>query len=62
MTIDFKGMQNKFRYSNDLTSRELLFNKWIYSNIGIDNFIHKATGIEEVYGGDDTGNKTCKEY
>ena len=60
MTIDFKGMQNKFRYSNDLTSRELLFKNGIYSNNGIDNFIHTATGIEEVYGGADTATKLAK--
>lgn len=60
MTIDFKGMQNKFRYSNDITSRELLFKNGIYSNNGIDNFIHTATGIEEVYGGADTATKLAK--
>lgn len=60
MTIDFNGMQDKFRYSNDLTSRELLFKNGIYSNNGIDNFIHTATGIEEVYGGTDTATKLAK--
>lgn len=60
MTIDFNRMENKFRYSNDLTSRELLFKDGKYSNNGIENFIQKATGIEEKFGGKDKAEKLAK--
>lgn len=60
MTIDFNRMENKFRYSNDLTSRELLFKDGKYSNNGIENFIQKATDIEEKFGGKDKAEKLAK--
>lgn len=60
MTIDFNGMEKKFKYSNDLTSRELLFKDGKYSNNGIENFIQKATGIEEKFGGKDKAEKLAK--
>ena len=60
MIINLNGMQDKFRYRNDLTSRELLFKNGIYSNNGIENFIQTATGIEEAYGGSDTTTKLAK--
>lgn len=60
MTIDFNRMEKKFRYSNDLTSRELLFKDGKYSNNGIENFIQKATDIEEKFGGKDKAEKLAK--
>lgn len=60
MTIDFNGMEKKFKYSNDLTRRDSLFKEGKYSNKGIENFIQKATGIEEKFGGKDKAEKLAK--
>ena len=60
MTIDFNRMENKFKYSNDLSSRDSLFKEGKYSNKGIENFIQKATGIEEKFGGKDKAEKLAK--
>lgn len=60
MTIDFDDKQAKFKYSNDLTRRDSLFKEGKYSNKGIDNFIQKATDIEEKFGGKDKAEKLAK--
>lgn len=64
MTIDFNRMENKFRYSSDLPSNQILFTKDTYSNNKeINNFIPKiqnATDIEEEFGGKDKAEKLAK--